>query len=271
MEHAEETDLGSQVAWIASDLKQSLSTGVKEKVVDQPFILQCERSQFPRQGEYNVHVAGRQQLPFPRMEPAQARIALTLGAVPVSARVVRDDGMSAVRALIAMSAQRGGAAARDGQQHFFVLGVDPPATAFNEGLSCTANDVGHLQRRPVHALCVGSPSPSDGECIERTAGGAEMPPGQMQIESWFPPGRDVPSSIWMVRRSAPAFEQVRSKAVAQSVGMDVLVLKAGAFGRPADRTCQRTFGGDRVTRRMPSIAGEQPVGGLALQPAPVDA
>jgi len=51
MEHAEETDLGSQVAWIASDLKQSLSTGVKEKVVDQPFILQCERSQFPRQGE----------------------------------------------------------------------------------------------------------------------------------------------------------------------------------------------------------------------------
>ena len=59
--------------------------------------------------------------------------------------------MSAVRALIAMSAQRGSAAARDGQQHFFVLPVDPPATAFNKGRSCMANDIGHLQRRPVHS------------------------------------------------------------------------------------------------------------------------
>ena len=48
------------------------------------------------------------------------------------------------------------------KQHLFVLAVDPLATAFNEGLSCIANDVGHLQRRPVHALCVGSPSPRMG-------------------------------------------------------------------------------------------------------------
>jgi hypothetical protein len=35
---------------------------------------------------------------------------------------------------------------------------DPLATALNEGLPGTAIDVGHLQRRPVHALCVGSPA-----------------------------------------------------------------------------------------------------------------
>src|SRR5271170_907731 len=162
MEHAEETDLGSQVAGIASDLQQGCSTGVEQQVVDQPFILQCEGSQFPRQGEDDVHVAGGQQLPFPRLEPAQTGVTLTLRAVPVSARVVGDGSMSAVRALITMSTQRCGAAACDGQQHFFVLAVDPLATVFNEGLSCTANDVGHLQRRPVHALCVGSPSPRMG-------------------------------------------------------------------------------------------------------------
>src|ERR1035441_4642695 len=78
MEHAEEADLGSKMPGIASDLQQSCSTGVKQQVIDQPFILQCERSQFPRQG------------------PAQAGVALTLGAVPVSARVVRDGSMSAV-------------------------------------------------------------------------------------------------------------------------------------------------------------------------------
>jgi hypothetical protein len=103
MEHAEETDLGAEVTRIAGDLQQSCSTGVKQQVVDQPFILQCERSQLPRQGEDDVHVAGGQQLSFPRLEPAQARVALALGAVPVSARVIRDGSMSAVRALIAMS------------------------------------------------------------------------------------------------------------------------------------------------------------------------
>jgi len=65
------------------------------------------------------------------------------------------------------------------------------------------------------------------------------------------------------------FEQMRGKAVAQSVGMDVLVLKAGAFGGLLTGVPEN-LGGDRMTRCMPWIAGEQPVGGLALQPAPVD-
>src|SRR5580700_1147748 len=95
MEHAEEADLGSKMPGIASDLQQSCSTGVKQQVVDQPLVLQCQRREFPRQCEDDMHVAGRQQLSFPRLEPAQAGVALALGAVPVSARVVRDGSMSA--------------------------------------------------------------------------------------------------------------------------------------------------------------------------------
>ena len=86
MEHAEEADLGSKMPGIASHLQQSCSTAVKQQVIDQPFILQCERSQFSRQGEDEVHIVGRQQLAFPRLEPAPAGVALTLRAVPVSAR-----------------------------------------------------------------------------------------------------------------------------------------------------------------------------------------
>ena len=52
MEHAEESDLGSKVAGIASDLQQGLSAGVKQQVVDQPFILQFERSEFPREPRF---------------------------------------------------------------------------------------------------------------------------------------------------------------------------------------------------------------------------
>jgi hypothetical protein len=48
MEHAEETDLGSKMPGIAGYLKQGLSAGVKEQVVDEPLVLQREWGQFPR-------------------------------------------------------------------------------------------------------------------------------------------------------------------------------------------------------------------------------
>src|SRR5882724_3924337 len=159
VEHAEEADLGAEVTRIAGKFEQRRCTSSEQQIVKQPFILQCERSQFPREGEDDVHVTGGQQLAFPCLEPAQARVALAPWAMPVPARVVRDGGMSAVRALIAMSTQRSSAAACNGQQHFWMLPADPLAAAFNKRLSCTTNDVGHLQRRPVHALCVGSSGP----------------------------------------------------------------------------------------------------------------
>jgi hypothetical protein len=61
--------------------------------------------------------------------------------------------MSATGATIAMTAQRGSSAAHDGQQHLPVLPVDPPAAVFNECLSSTANNIGHLKERPVVQLC----------------------------------------------------------------------------------------------------------------------
>ena len=39
MEHAEEADLGTEMAGIASDFKQGLSAGVEEQVVDEPLVL----------------------------------------------------------------------------------------------------------------------------------------------------------------------------------------------------------------------------------------
>jgi hypothetical protein len=39
VEHTEETDLGAKMPWIASDFKQGLSAGMKQQVVDEPFVL----------------------------------------------------------------------------------------------------------------------------------------------------------------------------------------------------------------------------------------
>src|ERR1035437_8076794 len=105
-----------------------------------------------------MDIASGQQFPFARLEPAQARVALASWAMAISTRVIRDGGrLSAAGAAIAMPAQRGGAAARDGQQHFFVLPVDPPTTVFYESLSRTANNVGHLHQGPAHELCLWPP------------------------------------------------------------------------------------------------------------------
>ena len=155
MEHAEEADLGTEMPWIAGDFKQGLGAGVEEQVVDEPLVLQCERSQFARQSEDGMDVASGQQFPFARLEPASARVALAPWAMPVSARVVGDPGrMSAAGAAVAMPAQRGSAAAHDGQQHLLVLPVDPLTTVFDKCLSSTANNVGHLHERPVVQRCL---------------------------------------------------------------------------------------------------------------------
>ena len=103
MEHAEEADFGTEVAGITRDLEQGVGAGTKQQTVDQALILQREWSQLARQGENNVQVARGQQFAFPCLEPANTGVALASWAMPVTARVVRDGRVSAVRALIAMS------------------------------------------------------------------------------------------------------------------------------------------------------------------------
>ena len=76
MEHAEEADLGAQVTRIAGDLQEGLGAGVKQQVVDQLLVLQCERSEFPRECEDDVDIVSGQQFPLPCLEPAQAGVAL---------------------------------------------------------------------------------------------------------------------------------------------------------------------------------------------------
>ena len=81
-----------------------------------------------------------------------------------------------------------------------------------------------------------------------------MPPGQMQIDRRF-------LQVMMPQRRldgaqvSTSFEQMRGKAVAQSVGMNVLVFKAGAFGGLL-ASVPENLGRDRMTRCMPSVAGE---------------
>src|SRR2546425_11254752 len=98
-----------------------------------------------------MNVTRRQKFLTTCFEPTVASIGLTLRAVPVAAAVVGDGRtVPAVGALIEMPTQGSGATARDGSQHFEVLPSDPPAASLDECVSGCANQIRHLEWRPVH-------------------------------------------------------------------------------------------------------------------------
>jgi hypothetical protein len=62
--------------------------------------------------------------------------------------------MAAAHTLIEMAAQRCCAAALNGGQHFEMEPVQPGTVTFDEVPACAANEIGHLERWPVHLLVV---------------------------------------------------------------------------------------------------------------------
>ena len=102
-----------------------------------------------RQGENDVEVRNAEEFFLSCGEPALASLCLALGTVPVSAGVVRDGLITALRTLIDVAAQRSGAAASDRPQHTQLLIVQP-GVLFDEAITLLAEDIGHLHGRPVH-------------------------------------------------------------------------------------------------------------------------
>lgn len=128
----------------------------------------------------------RQEFPAALLEPTIPGVSLALGAMPVSARVVGDGATSAARTLIEMTAERGGAAALDGVQDLEVLAGNPLPTVLDESRSRPADEIGHLQRRPLHLsvsgrfvfLARGRPR----QRVQRTGRGAEMALRKVKVD-----------------------------------------------------------------------------------------
>ncbi len=138
-----------------------------------------------RKGEDLVYVAGRQEFLSARLQPAVAGLSLTLGAVPISARVVRDGAISTAGTLIAMPAERGGATTLDGRQDLAVLGGQLGAAAFDESLPRHADEIGHLQGWPVHLGVSGRivflSRGRQRQRVQGTGGSVEMAGGKVQV------------------------------------------------------------------------------------------
>ncbi len=79
--------------------------------------------------------------------------------------------MSAASAFIEMSAKGGGATPPNRQEHFDMLPAEPVAVSFDECVSRSADQIGHLEGWPVHLVVlwwpVFSPSKSNGLAVAR--------------------------------------------------------------------------------------------------------
>ena len=70
---------------------------------DSTRVFEREYIQFMRDAEDDVEVVGRQHFSFASGQPALTRLRLALGAMPVTARVIRDGLLAAVQTSINMA------------------------------------------------------------------------------------------------------------------------------------------------------------------------
>ena len=85
VEHAEKSDIGSQVPGMASQFEHRRGAGAEEQIVDQPLVLKDQSGEFVWQGEDDVEVRHGQQLSRTRGQPLGAGVALTFWAVAIAA------------------------------------------------------------------------------------------------------------------------------------------------------------------------------------------
>ena len=172
---------------IGCDLEQGLRAGGEQQIVEQTRVLQGQHVEFVRHSEHDMEVAGGQEFAFAGRQPALARLRLALGAVPISARVVRDGLMTAARAGIAMPAERSGATAQNGTKGFELLKAKARIDT-DPGSDRPAREGCRPPRRWAESFFVVSfKAAADvlgaGECktIQRIGHGLQVPLRQMQV------------------------------------------------------------------------------------------
>src|SRR5712692_2350024 len=154
VQDADHADLGSQVFLIRCDLQQSSCAGGEQQIVKQARVFQGQDIHFMRHGEHGMEIAGSQEFALAGRQPALAGLRLTLGAVPISTRVVGDGLISATLASVAMPAEGSGATALDGPKGFELLKAKARSIPLQKAIALRAQNVGHLKGGPSHSSFV---------------------------------------------------------------------------------------------------------------------
>ena len=96
MQHRHEADAGAEMLGIGGDRERGLRRGFEQQVVDHRLVLIGDVGDLRRQRVHHMKVRHRQEIGLALGQPLAGRRALALGAMPVAAAVVGDDGVGAV-------------------------------------------------------------------------------------------------------------------------------------------------------------------------------
>ena len=157
VQDAGDAEQSAEAIVVGAQAEKGLSGGFKEDIKDTLWVGQSQGSGLSRQGEDDVEIMGGQDTSRSLCDPSSLWQALTLGAVTVSAGVVRRPLVAAVKAGVQMSAEHRGAACQDGTKRPVLLRSH--SLFFDQGLTVVPEDVGDLEGRPVeHRDRAGSPA-----------------------------------------------------------------------------------------------------------------
>src|SRR6266849_5555826 len=95
VQHRHEADASAEMLGIRRDRERGLGRGFEQQVVDHRLVLIGDVADLRRQRVHHMEIRHRQELGFALGQPLACGSALTLGAVPIAAAIVGDDGVSA--------------------------------------------------------------------------------------------------------------------------------------------------------------------------------
>ena len=155
VKNGQESNLRTEVLSIGCNLEKSLGASVEQQGEQYPFVLPDQRNERVWEGEDEMEVANRQQFILTLCHPLIASVGLALGAVPITARVIGDGLVSALRTLIAMTTERCRATASDGVEDLALRPGQRRSIVFAKSVTRVVNHIGHLEGWPTHRFCSG--------------------------------------------------------------------------------------------------------------------
>jgi hypothetical protein len=116
VQHRQAPNLRPEMRGVASDVQESLGHSAKQQGIEHTRILEGEGAEVLWEGKDGVDIRGIEDLALSAGEPRGSGCSMTLGAVPIAARVITDLLMATLVALRFVAAEGRGAAQRDGPQ-----------------------------------------------------------------------------------------------------------------------------------------------------------
>jgi hypothetical protein len=142
VQDTDKSNLAAQMLGISGKFKKSLRNTTKKNIIEDSLIPQSKRIEFCGNGKYNMEIGHGKKVFFPLLKPFFFFKELALGAMPVSARVIRYPRTATGAAFIHMTSQLCGSASFNSSHgaeliewHFMSLSVRG---------TVLAEDIGHL-------------------------------------------------------------------------------------------------------------------------------